>query len=589
MNRTMPRIVRFGPYEVDLPAGQLCKRGTRISLHDKSFQVLAALLENPGEVVTRMELRKRLWSDEVFVDFENNLNTAVARLREALGDSAEHPRFIETLHKRGYRFLENVFEPSQPRPRKATKRARLVVLPFLNLSGDQSQEYFSDAMTDEIITALAALAPEQLAVIARTTAMHFKNGQKDIAQIGGELDVDYVVEGGVHRNEDRVGINVQLIQVSDQTHLFAKRYDTELRDLFNVQGCIAQALGARLNIIPPPAIASARLRAGRPRRKPTEDLAAYDAYIRGRYHLSRWTPDDMSKAKQLLEEAIARDSRFALAYDALSEIYWWIGFLGMARPKDAFSAGVFCALRAIETDDTLAEAHSMLGTFRKELDYNWPEVQREMNLALDLDPVSPVVRFRYALSGLMPHGRLGEAEAQMERVLESDPLSPLMRAWLCAMLYFGRHYERAMEQLRVLIQFDPSYYLGYFVAGQVLSAQGVFVEAIASLRKAATLSGNSPLVLGWLGMSLAKSGDIVGAQEVLAGLHNAATQTYVLPTSFAWIHLGLGEIDQAFTWMERAIEDRDPIIVPIKSFPFLDPLRSDPRYTALLRKMNLQT
>ena len=231
----------------------------------------------------------------------------------------------------------------------------------------------------------------------------------------------------------------------------------------------------------------------------------------------------------------------------------------------------------------------MLATFRKELDFNWPEVQREIALALELDPVSPVVRFHYALSGLMPHGLLEEAVAQMERVLESDPLSPFMRAWLCVMLYFARQYERSIEQLRVLIQFDPSYYLGYFVTGQVRSAQGAFGEAIANLRKAAALSGNAPLVLGWLGMTLAKSGDTGGAQEVLAGLHAGATQTYVPPTSFAWIHLGLGEIDQAFSWMERAIEERDPIIVPIKSFPFMDPLRSDPRFEALLRKMNLET
>jgi TolB-like protein len=586
MSRTLPSIVRFGAYEVDLTAGQLYKRGIRINLRDKSFQVLSALLENPGQVVTREELRQRLWKEEIFVDFDNNLNTAVARLREALGDSAEHPRFIETLPKRGYRLLESVSELPRPAEKGRAKRARLVVLPFLNLSGDQSQEYFSDAITDEIITALASLAPEQLAVIARTTAMVYKGSQKDVSRIGRELGVDYLVEGGVHRSDDQVGINVQLVQTSDQSHLFAKRYDAGLRDLFDVEGSIAQAVGAHLNITL--STDKTQSRASRTRRNPTEDLAAYDAYIRGRYHLCRCTPDDMAKAKPLLEEAVARNPRLALAYDALSEIYWWIGFLGMARPKDAFSAGVFCALRAIEIDDTLAQTHAMLGTFRKELDYNWPEVQREMALALELDPVSPDVRFRYALSALMPHGRLDEAVAQMERVLESDPLSPLMRAWLCAMLYFGRHYERSMEQLRVLIQFDPSFYLGYFVIGQVRSAQGAFGDAIANLRKAAALSGNAPLVLGWLGMSLAKSGDIAGAQEVLASLHAAATQTYVPPTSFAWIHLGLGEIDQAFTWMERAIEERDPIIVPIKSFPFLDPLRSDPRFAALLRKMNLE-
>jgi serine/threonine-protein kinase len=290
----------------------------------------------------------------------------------------------------------------------------------------------------------------------------------------------------------------------------------------------------------------------------------------------------------LFEEAVARDPRFALAYDALAETYWWIGFHGIARPRDAFSAGVFAALRALEIDHTLAQSHALLGMFRKELDYNWPEVQREMALALELDPVSPVVRFRYAGSGLLPHGRIEEAVAQLERALESDPLSLSIRGWAVEILYLGRQYERAMEQHRLLTEIDPNYFVNYFELGQIRCEQGAFDEAISALRQGAALSGNAPLVVGWLGMTLARSGDTVGAREILAGLHAAATQVYVLPTSFAWIHLGLGEIDQAFTWMEKAIEERDPIIIPIKSYAFLDPLRDDPRFHALLRKMKLE-
>ncbi|MGA8865605.1 MAG: winged helix-turn-helix domain-containing protein, partial [Candidatus Sulfotelmatobacter sp.] len=213
----MPNMVRFAGYEVDLSAGQLYKHGVKISLREKSFQVLVSLLEHPREVVTREDLRRQLWRDGVFVDFDNNLNTAIARLREALCDSADHPRLIETLPKRGYRFLESVSElPLTPEKRTA-KRARLIVLPFVNLSGDPAEECFSEAMTDEIITEFARLAPEQLAVIARTTAMHYKGSQKDVARIGRELGVDYVVEGSVRRMEDQAGVNVQLIQVSDQT------------------------------------------------------------------------------------------------------------------------------------------------------------------------------------------------------------------------------------------------------------------------------------------------------------------------------------------------------------------------------------
>ena len=582
----MPNTVRFDCYEVDLPAGQLYKHGTKVSLRDKSFQVLTALLEHPGEVVTREDLCRQLWREEVFVDFDNNLNTAIARLREALGDSADHPRFIETLPKRGYRFLANVSKPPKATEERQGKRARIAVLPFVNMSGDPTQEYFSDAMTDEIITALAGLAPEQLAVIARTTAMRYKGTHKDVSRIGRELSVDYVVEGGVHRSDHQVGINVQLIQASDQTHLFARKYDSTLRDLFNVHFSIAQAIATHVNITPQ--LDKAQSVSVKRARKPTEDLAAYDAYTRGRYHLYRWTPEGIAKAKQLFEEAVARDPSFALAYDALAETYWHIGFLGIARPRDAFSAGIFPALRALEIDHMLAETHALLAMFRKELDYNWPEVQREMALALDLGPASPVVRFRYALSGLMPQGHIDEAVAQLECALESDPLSLMMRMWLGEMLYLGRQYDRVREQCRLMKELDPAYFLIYFELGEVGCEQGAFGEAISDLRQGAALSGNAPLVLGWLGMALAKSGDVAGAREVLAGLHAAATQVYVLPTSFAWIHLGLGEIDQAFTWMERAIDERDPIIIPIKSYSFLDPLRNDPRFAALLRKMNLE-
>ncbi len=506
----MPNIVRFDCYEVDLPAGQLYKHGTKISLREKSFQVLAALLEHPGEVVTREDLRRQLWREEVFVDFDNNLNTAIARLREALCDSADHPHFIETLPKRGYRFLPRVSEPPEtPEPARA-RRAKLAVLPFVNLSGDPAQEYFSDAMTDEIITELAVLAPERLAVIARTTAMHYKGSHKDVTRIGRELGVDYVVEGGVRCAEDQVGINVQLIQVSDQTHLFAKKYDAKLREIFDLQARIAQATAKSI-----PSVAD-EIRgrgavAGRTKRKPTEDLVAYNLYLQGRYQINTPTPDGFAKAKQCFEEALARDPQFALAYDSLAEVYWWIGFNGFAPPREAFSAGVFSALRAIEIDNTLAEAHALLGMFRKELDYNWPEVRREMTRALELNPASPLVRFRNAISGLMPLGRFTEAVAELETALEYDPMDLNVRCWLGAIHWLGRHYDRAVEQLRLVLEVDPNYALGYLVLGQTRCMEHKFEEAIPALRKALELYGGAPVVLVWLVLALAQSGNAAAA------------------------------------------------------------------------------
>ncbi|MCJ7503641.1 MAG: winged helix-turn-helix domain-containing protein, partial [Acidobacteriia bacterium] len=429
----MSHVVRFDCFEVDLAGGQLRKRGIRIGLRDQPFQVLASLLEHPGQVVTRDDLRRRLWRDDVFVDFDNSLNIAIARLRTALGDSAEHPRFIETLPKRGYRFIGNVSPLPSPAEAGTVRRPRLAVLPFENLSGDPAQEYFSDAMTDEIITALASLAPEQLAVIARTTAMHYKDSHKDVARIGRELGVDYVVEGALHHTEEHTAINVQLIQTSDQAHLFARRYEVELRDIFHMQRSVAQDIATHI-----PSIAN-RVRGEQVTRKPTENLAAYKEYIKGRYEMWKWTPEGAGKAKQHFEAALAHDPSFALACDGLANLYWYLGFWGFLPPDETEPIRRFYALRAVELDPTLAEARCLLAFHPEKSNYvgpysyNWAEPEKQMAHARDLNPNSPLIRVRYA-SVLLVLGRTAEAAAELECALEFDPLSLEVRFWLAEVL-----------------------------------------------------------------------------------------------------------------------------------------------------------
>ncbi len=430
----MSRIIRFGDFEVDLAAGQLRRHGLRIGLRDKSFQILGSLLEQPGEVVTREHLQRRLWPSDVFVDFENNLNTAVARLREALGDSAERPRFIETLPKRGYRFIAKVSEPP---------------------------------------------------------------------------------------------------------------------------GAGAQ--------VP----------------------AAYNEHLQGLFLMGRGTLDAFEKARRHLERAIARDPEFAAAYDALAELYWYSGYAGFVSPREAFSRGIVYARRAIEIDETRGETHALLGQFHKTVEYNWTEVEREMALALRLAPRSPVVRVRYALSELMPHGRLEEAVAELDRALELDPLSFLARFWLGIMLMLWRRYDRAIEEQHKLLELDPSHWGAHFVMHACYRYQGMLDEAVAAQRRAVDLSGESAHNLGWLGLSLAEAGQPAEAREVLRRLHSKAANGYVPPTSFAWVHLGLGETDAAFSWLDRAVDECDQRMMPIKSYRFFDPIRADPRFLDLLRKMHL--
>jgi len=454
----------------------------------------------------------------------------------------------------------------------------LAVLPFTNMSAEKEDEYFSDGLTEEIINALTKIAG--LRVTARTSAFAFRGKERDIREIGARLAVDDILEGSVRRAGNRIRVTAQLIKVSDGCHIWSERYEREITDVFAIQDEIAQAIADKLRV----GIVLER----RTVRRPTEDLEAYNLYLQGRYHLYKWTPEGLARARQCFEQAVARDPGFALVYDALSEYHWFLGFFGIIPPKEAFSTGIWAALRAVEIDDTLAETHALIGMYRKELDYNWPEVQREMKRALEMSPSSPTVRLRNVVSGLMPLGRLQESVEELKSIIQSDPLSLFNRWWLTIAHYLARDNDLAMEQARFIMEIDPAYYIGHWGIGMLYMEMGLRDKAIAALRRAAELSGNIPLMLGWLGLALARAGETGEAGELLGRLFEISRTTYVPPSSFAWIHLGLGSVDEAFTWMDRAIDARDPMMMPIKSYPFFDPLRADPRYHALLRKMNLE-
>ncbi len=583
----MLQIVCFDCFEVDLAAGHLRKRGMRIRLREQPFQVLASLLEHAGEVVTREELRRRLWPDEVFVDFDNSLNIAIARIRTALGDSARQPRYIETLPKRGYRFIGDVSRLSATAKELAGRRVRLVVLPFVNQSGDPAREYLSDAMTDEVITALAGLCPEHLAVIARTTAMRYKGSQMDAAQIGRDLSVDYLVEGAIRHTRDQVAVNVQLIQASDQAHLFAKRYDANLRDIFQIQGSIAQGIAAHI-----PSVAD-KVRTGPATKKPTENLTAYNEYIKGRYEMWKWTPECVEKAKRHFEAALEHDRNFALACDALANLYGYLGLWGFLPPDEAEPYRWFYGLRAFELDPSLAESrchvayHPQKCHYGDAYSFNWLEAERKMAQAQDMNPSSPIVRVRHA-SVLAVLGHTEQAVAELECALEYDPLSLEVHCWLALELYLGRQYERALNQARQLIELEPANHVAYMMLGLAYLGMQRYEESVAAFRRAAELSCEFPLMLGWLGLALGLGKCTEEARLLLKRLHTIARERFVLPSSFAWLHLGLGEIDDAFRWMERAAERNDEWIHPLKIYSFLDPLRPDPRFQKLLHMLSLE-
>ena len=598
--RISSEVLRFDCYEVDLHSGELRKRGIRLTLREQSFRVLAALLERPGEIVSREQLHHLLWHGNVFVDLDNNLNTVVAHLREVLCDSAEHPRFIETQPKHGYRFVAEIHGPVRP-----STRNRLLLLPFVNLSGDPNQEYFTDAMTDEVITTLASVAPDQVAVIARTTSMRYKGTRKDVARIGRELDVDYVVEGALRREGDNVTLNVQLVRASDQEHLFAKRYHAKMSDIFEMHKAIAEDVADHMPTAQSTRLGHVPVAGAVERKRATEDLAAYNEYIQGRYLREKLTPESMGAAKQHFEEALRLDPEFALAHMEMASLYTWVGYMGYMRPTDAYSLGAPYAYKAAAFAPLSAEAHAILAEYHKQVDFNWPAARREIAKAVELNSNSPFVRVCNAVVYLMPQNRMKEAVTEIEVALESDPLAATARICLGCILLLAREYDRAIEEARCLLELEPNSpwphfiegiacrqkYYDQFVTGVRISvdasmAQVLAERAVAEHWKCVELSPGTDYYLGWLGLALGAVGRKDEARTVLERLRKSGR--YNLPSGFAHCHFGVGEIDAAFDWFDKAIDERDQQIMPILSYAHFDPLRPDPRFHALLRKMKLQ-
>jgi tetratricopeptide (TPR) repeat protein len=317
---------------------------------------------------------------------------------------------------------------------------------------------------------------------------------------------------------------------------------------------------------------------------------AYNEYVQGLYHLDHMSVGSRNheKARAHLERAIARDPDFALAHEALAQAYWILGYVGFVPPQEAFTSGILHAVRALEIDNTRAETHALVAHFRKQLDYNWPDIERGLTRALELNPASGVARMLYAVGWLMPQGRLGEAIAELERTLERDPLSYQLHFWLAIMHSLARDPDRVVDQTRLLIELDPAVPSGWWLSGIALSRKELIEEALADLRRAVDLSSGASLFLGWLGLVLGLAGRADEARTVLARLEAMGRTAYVPPATVAWVHLGLRDVDRAFEWLDRAVDAHDQVMMPIKSYVFFDPIRNDPRFHALLRKMRLE-
>src|SRR5258705_6254286 len=676
MSKRVKHFYEFGPFRLDLGEQTLLREGRPVALRPKVFDILRVLVENHGHLVDKEELMRSVWTEQ-FVE-EGNLNKNVSMLRQVLGDGKNGHVFIETVPKRGYRFVADVREvnggeetdlvetslsthlvaegpashstdtrnygvsmsPSlaatEPEPtfqqsQKTTelteawtgadntkgrstsfrllflalaalllatllymafireKRvlptptiASIVVLPLENLSGDPSQEYFADGMTDALIGDLAKIG--ELRVISRTSSIHYKRTKQSLPDIARELNVDAVVEGTVQRSGDRVRIRVQLIHAATDAHLWVETYERDVGNVLELQSEIAQAIARKVQIKTTPA-EQARLTP-----RPPVNLSAFDDYLQGRYlYYNKRTEENLLKALEYFQSAIRKDQNYALAYVGLADSYNALGSvqIGSLPPLDARQHCEESSARALELDAGLAEAHVALG-YVHHFNWNWAAAEQEFKLAIELNPNYANAHTTYA-GFLMSIGRVEESIAASNRARDLEPFSLSISAHRGFLLENARRYDEAIEQLRRVIAMDQNNYQAHWFLGHTYAANGQFDEAVAASEKAVSLSARTPGALGVLGLVYGLAGRkgeaIKGLNELLA----LNKRRYVTPAALANVYIGLGDKDQAFAWLEKACQERSNYVAYLKVFPIVDPLRSDPRFDELLRRTGLDS
>src|SRR5215813_4207705 len=563
-------MVRFGSFEVDPTAGELRKQGVKVKLQEQPFQILVMLLEHRGQVVTREALRSRLWPCDTFVDFDHGVNKAMTKLREALGDTAENPRFIEILAKRGYRFIGT--------PGVGPGRIEsLAVLPLDNLSRDPEQEYFADGLTEALITSLAKIGA--LRVISRTTAMRFKKTDKSLPQIARELNVDAIVEGTVLRSGDRVRISAQLIHASTDTHLWADNYDRDLRDILALHSEVAQAIARQVQVklTPQEQAHFAQVFPVNPE--------AYEAYLKGRYYWNRRDGEEVRKAMQWFRQAIAKDSVYAAAYAGLADSLAALGIWSFVPPEEYSDEAKGLALRALEIDPSLGEAHASLAWVNAWYERDFATAEKGFERAVELNPRYPAAHYFFGFF-LALMGRYEEAYTELQRALRLDPLSGVMHWGMGMVFWSSRRYDQAIEQAERSLELDPTFAGAHALLGWAYPHKSLHELAIASLRRAVQISQGATQYIGSLGEAYAKAGHNSEAQKILHQLNDLSKQRYVTPYMLARIHAGLGEHDHALRWLETGCQGRAAWMMFLKTDPNFDSLRPDARFQDLLRRMN---
>jgi TolB-like protein/Tfp pilus assembly protein PilF len=585
MGATPPKI-RFGVFEVDPRSGELFRQGSRIKLQNQPFQLLVVLLERPGEVVTRNELRNRLWPENTFVDFDSGLNKAINGLRDTLRDRAKKPRFIETLPQRGYRFIAPVeigraacTDSAPIHGPLATEQGprfdSLAVLPLDNHSGDRAEEYFCDGMTEELISAISKIT--SLRVISRTSVMRYKGARRFLPAIARELRVNAVVEGSVTRSGDKVRITAQLIHALDDRHLWSGKYERELRDILQMQGEIAESIAGQIHqLIDPERRSRTRARQVHPQ--------AYEAYLKGNYFRDKMTPADLQKSVEFFTLAMDLDPTYAQPYAGIAQVYFLMGVFGMAPSGDVFPKAKANAINALELDETVVAAHNALAVVHILYDWDWAAAEAECRRAVELSPGDSVTHEHLA-DYMSIRARHDDAIVEIKRGLELDPISRRHLGFFGFILYRARRYDESILQCERALDIDPNYANALWFLALSLEQKGRLSESIAKLEKAVRLSGGLHY-RALLGRAYALAGEKTKALAILDSLEALTLQRYVSPFDFAVVYMGLSDRTSAFRWLEEAYHQRVFRIIEL-TLPMFDSVRSDPRWGDLVRRIGL--
>jgi len=618
------RIYRFDQFELLADEGELRNGNSCTRLQDKPLRLLTVLLDNPQRLVTRDQLRERMWGSNTFVDYELGINVAVKKARDALGDSAEDPRFIQTVSKKGYRFILPVevcyLEVSAPAvsmppsaaagpaalPNAALVRRHafhlrwifallatvvlsslglwlfaarrhapqihsLAVLPLRDLSPDSGQEYFADGVTEELITNLAQSLP--LRVISRTSVMRYKRTEKSISEIARELGVEAIIEGAVARSGNQVTVTVQLIDAGEDRHLWAHTYHRDLGDLLGMEAELAQRIASQVG----GTLTSdheIKVKQSRP-----IDPRVYELYMKGRYFWNKRTDEGFIKAAEYFQQAVELDANYAPAYAGLADCY-----LFDHPPRVSATKATAMAQRALELDNSLAEPHATLGLLAQNVELDWAKAEKEYKRAIELNPNYATAHQWYG-GELEQKGRFDEALEEMKLAGELDPLSLIIIKDTGEIYYVARKYDRAIEYFRKALEMDPNFVVAHMYLGLVYAQQQEFSSALAELQKARLLQ-DSPDILCELGYVYALSGKRREAEKILSDLKVISKQRYIIPTYYAIIYAGLGDKDKAFEWLEKGYREGG-LLTGLKTDPQWDSLRTDSRFADLLKRVGL--